>query len=229
MNAWDKAREMAEKHSGGNYVKLQNDGDKIVGAFVGEPHAREVYWDGKKYLDSKPEGGTAKASLRVSLNFFVPGEGMKIIEGNTSWFNDLLKVKDKYGLEKSVFEIVRSGSKGDPKTKYMFMYEKPVSDALQAEIAKAPLHDLTRAAESETGDGGAGDTPKTIDIDTAKAVIERLKALPPGEGQAFLAEFKLARIRDLLSADLPAAIRFIEAREAKNRPVPHQSIDPFAV
>jgi hypothetical protein len=228
MNAWDKAREMAEKHSGGNYVKLQNDGDKIVGAFVGEPHAREVYWDGKKYLDSKPEGGTAKASLRVSLNFFVPGEGMKIIEGNTSWFNDLLKVKDKYGLEKSVFEIVRSGSKGDPKTKYMFLYERAIDDALRAEIARTPLHDLTRAAESN-GDASDDAAPKTIDIDTAKAVIERLKALPPGEGQAFLAEFKLARIRDLLSADLPAAIRFIEAREAKNRPAPQQSVDPWAV
>ena len=89
--AWDSAKKLAEKHAaqGGIFVRLQNDGDKVVGVFCGEPHAREVFWDGQKYLDTAPEGAPAKATLRVSLNFFVIAEGaMKIIEGNTTWFKD---------------------------------------------------------------------------------------------------------------------------------------------
>ena len=119
--AWDKAKELADKHvaAGGIFVRLQNDGDKIVGVFCGEPFAKEVYWDGQKYSDTPPEGVAAKPSLRVSLNFYVPAEGaMKIIEGGTAWFKDVLDVKDKYGLDKWSFEIKRRGKKGDPKTKY---------------------------------------------------------------------------------------------------------------
>jgi hypothetical protein len=224
-DAWQRTKELAEKHSASIFVKMQNDGDKVVGVFCGEPHAREVFWDGKKYLDSKPEGTSAKASLRVSLNFFVPGEGMKIIEGNATWFGDVLAMKEKYGLGGSVFEIRRRGAKGDTKTKYIFMYEKAVDSGLRAEIDRTALHDLTRASDGDPADGDDG--PRTIDVDTAKVVVERLRALPPPDGQAFLAEFKLGRIRDLLSADLPAAIRFIESREAKNRP--QQSVDPFAI
>ena len=114
--AWDKAKELADKHvaAGGIFVRLQNDGDKIVGAFCGEPFAKEVYWDGQKYSDTPPEGVAAKPSLRVSLNFYVPAEGaMKIIEGGTAWFKDVLEVKDKYGLEKWTFEIKRRGKKGE--------------------------------------------------------------------------------------------------------------------
>jgi hypothetical protein len=50
-NAWDNAKALAEKHAaaGGIFVRLQNDGDKVVGVFCGEPYAKEVYWDGQKY------------------------------------------------------------------------------------------------------------------------------------------------------------------------------------
>ena len=38
--AWDKAKNLAEKHQnpGGIHVRLQYDGDKVVGMFAGEPH-----------------------------------------------------------------------------------------------------------------------------------------------------------------------------------------------
>ena len=50
-NAWDQAASLADKHAnqGGIFVKLANDGDKVVGAFVGDPHAREVVWTGEGY------------------------------------------------------------------------------------------------------------------------------------------------------------------------------------
>ena len=88
-NAWDNASRLADKHAnqGGIFVRLTSNGDKIVGAFCGEPFAREVVWTGERYETYDPSVHTDKRpSLRVMLNFFVPAEGdMKVIEGGTVW------------------------------------------------------------------------------------------------------------------------------------------------
>jgi hypothetical protein len=238
--AWDKAKELADKHAaaGGIFVRLQNDGDKVVGAFCGEPFAKEVYWDGQKYSDTPPEGGPAKASLRVSLNFYVPSEGtMKIIEGGTAWFKDVLEVKDKYGLEKWTFEVKRRGKKGDPKTKYSILPDAQVDEAMRARMAAAGLHDLASvgaSADSEDSPAPAAAasaappaaatapaTAPTVDENTARQLVDRLRPMPREVAHAFLAEFKIARIRELPSAELPRAMRFIEARQQP------QERDPF--
>ena len=78
--AWEMATTMADKHanSGGIFVRLANNGDKIVGAFCGEPYAREVIWTGERY-EQFDENNSAhqgkRPSLRVMLNFYVPAEG----------------------------------------------------------------------------------------------------------------------------------------------------------
>jgi hypothetical protein len=221
--AWDNAKKLADKHvnQGGFFVRLQNDGDTVVGVFSGEPYAKEVYWDGQKYLDAPPEGGGAKASLRVALNFFVPGEGaMKIIEGGTAWFKDVLEIREKYGLDQWVFEVKRRGKKGDPKTKYSILPEKPVDDAMRTRMTAAGLHDLAAVG----GGGGSNDSeasdagPRTVDVEVARTIADRLRALPREAGEAFLAEFKIARIRDLLNVDVPRALAFVE-----------RATDPFAL
>ncbi len=209
--AWDSAKKLAEKHAnqGGIFVRLQNDGDTVVGVFCGEPYAKEVYWDGQKYCDAAPEAG-GKMSLRVSLNFYVPSEGaMKIIEGGTAWFKDLLEVREKYGTDKWIFEVKRRGKKGDPKTKYSILPEKPVDDALRARIAAAGEHDLGAAAGGNDTDGATA-APRVVDVDVARTIADRLRALPRDVADAFLGEFKIARIRELLNSDVPRALAFLE-------------------
>jgi hypothetical protein len=107
-NGWHHAEELAEKvesASDGLFVKLANDGDKVVGAFVGEPYAREVHWSGERYVSCLGEGCSfcesgKKPSLRVSINFFqLPEHSLKIAEGGIVWFKDLVKVREKYGLD----------------------------------------------------------------------------------------------------------------------------------
>jgi hypothetical protein len=131
-NAWDTASRLADKHAnqGGIFVRLTSNGDKIVGAFCGEPFAREVVWTGERYETYDPSVHTDKRpSLRVMLNFFVPAEGdMKVIEGGTVWFKDVLKVRDKYGLDKWLFEIERHGEADDPKTTYSILPEEKLDD-----------------------------------------------------------------------------------------------------
>lgn len=147
-DAWERAKTMADKHAnpGDIFVRLTNDGDKIVGAFCGDPYPREVIWTGERYepFDENNSAHLVKRpSLRVMLNFYVHAVGaMKIIEGGTVWFKDVLKVRDKYGLDKWLFEIERHGDAGDPTTTYSIFPEERIDDEMRARIAAADRHDL---------------------------------------------------------------------------------------
>ena len=240
-NAWDSAARLADKHAnqGGIFIRLAANGDKVVGAFCGEPFAREVVWTGERYETYDPSVHTDKRpSLRVMLNFFVPAEDdMKVIEGGTTWFKDVLKVRDKYGLDKWLFEIERHGEAGDPKTTYSILPEEKLDDAMRARIAGAEAHDLAalssgdsaapsgdKAAKPSTSGGGA------VDPRIASELVGRLKQLPRSDVDAFLAEFGVKRVRDLKAGDVASARKALDRLEAALRPAQDEddSIDPFA-
>jgi hypothetical protein len=60
IDAWAKAEALSNKilESGGVYVRLANDGDKIVGVFAGEPYTRQVHWSGSAYEECTDKGCT---------------------------------------------------------------------------------------------------------------------------------------------------------------------------
>ena len=238
--AWEMATTMADKHanSGGIFVRLANNGDKIVGAFCGEPYAREVIWTGERY-EQFDENNSAhqgkRPSLRVMLNFYVPAEGaMKVIEGGTVWFKDVLKVRDKYGLDKWLFEIERHGDAGDPKTTYSILPEEKLDDEMRARIAAAEAHDLKSIGTgNDEGDGKSSTATKKssnaagpIDPRVAGDLVAKLKALPRSDVDAFLAEFGVQRVRDLEAKHETAARAFIDQLLAKQSQP--EEVDPFA-
>jgi hypothetical protein len=170
---------------GGIFIRLAQNGDKVVGAFRGEPFAREVVWTGERYETYDPAVHTDKRpSLRVMLNFFVPDEGdMKVIEGGTNWFKDVLKVRDKYGLDKWLFEIERHGDAGDPKTTYSILPEEKLDDAMRSRIAAAEAHDLAAMSSgdaSPSGDKGASKPAGggAIDPRAASELVGRFRPCP---------------------------------------------------
>ena len=238
--AWEMATTMADKHanSGGIFVRLANNGDKIVGAFCGEPYAREVIWTGERY-EQFDENNSAhqgkRPSLRVMLNFYVPAEGaMKVIEGGTVWFKDVLKVRDKYGLDKWLFEIERHGDAGDPKTTYSILPEEKLDDEMRARIVAAEAHDLKSIGTgNDEGDGKNSTATKKssnaagpIDPRVAGDLVAKLKALPRSDVDAFLAEFGVQRVRDLEAKHETAARAFIDQLLAKQSQP--EEVDPFA-
>ena len=239
-SGWDHAQGMADKHSGsgsGLFVRLANNGDKIVGAFVGEPYAREVHWGGERYEECPAEGcgfcGEGKhPSLRVSMNLFVPADGdVKIIEGGVTWFKDLMKVRDKYGLGKWMFEIERHGEAGDPKTTYTILPEEQLTKAQLKELDGLRLHDLPKVVSGgEDGfDSYDKGSSKAIDSRTASELMPRLKALPRAALDTFLAELGIQRVRDLKASEEKKAQALLERLEAENKPEEEDtSIDPFA-
>ena len=237
-NAWDQAQEMAEKHAnqGGIFARLSSDGDKVIGVFTGEPFSRELHWTGDRYEECTGGGcehcaAGKRSTLKVMLNFFVPAEGlMKVIEGGVSWFKDVLKVRDKYGLDKWLFEIERHGEAGDPKTTYSILPEEKLDDGLRAQIDAAEVHDLANIGkdDDETGKpaGKNKDAIGPINPRTAGELVARLKALPQAQVGEFLKRFAVQRVRDLAASDETAARAFLDEREGAG----DQSgeVDPFA-
>ncbi len=236
-NAWDHAESLAEQHasSGSIFVRLANNGDKVVGAFCGEPLAREVVWTGERYETYDPDVHTDKRpSLRVLLNFFVPAEGaMKVIEGGTLWFKSVTKVKRKYGLDKWLFEVERHGEAGDSKTRYSVLPERQIDGEMLARIEAAELHDLASIGSGDEegaaeGKGTATRPGGTVDARVAGDFVARLKALPRSDVDTFLGELGIQRVRDLKASDEKAARALLDRLEAAHGQEPDASIDPFA-
>lgn len=249
-NAWEQAQGLVDKHSsaaGGLFVRLTGHGDKIVGCFAGEPYAREVHWTGERYEECSGDGCSycadgKRPNLRVSMNFYVPAErALKIIEGGVMWFKDLLKVRDKYGLDRWTFEIERHGEAGDPKTTYTILPDEKLTEEQREEIAALQLHDLEKTVSGGGSSGRDGsfdsyDKKKSgggelIDARVASDLVSRLKALPRDAVDAFLEKFEVKRIRDLKASDRKAAEEFVKSLEAKNGRGEDDGdgeVDPFA-
>ncbi|ACY13508.1 hypothetical protein [Haliangium ochraceum] len=253
-NAWNQAKDMAEQHSGSLFVRLTGDGDTIVGAFLGEPFPREVVWTGDKYLDaSSPEAEPyikqgKNASLRVAINFYVPGDkSVKVYEMGAATFKSLFKLRDKYGLDQWLFEIQRHGGKGDSRTQYTILPDQQLDDAKRAHLAQLELHNLADLVQGD-GDGqepkSGGKRQTTTDSDSderpaprsekasdcidaalAEKILPRLKALPRSVVDAFLEEFGAERVRELKASQQGAVLERLHALEAQARPA---EVDPFA-
>jgi hypothetical protein len=228
-NAWDVVAKMAEQsaNAGGIYVRLVDDGDRVVGVFVGDPHAIQVHWTGEGYAEcsghSCPlcESLGKKPSLRVMINFFdIAENAMKIIEGGILWYQNIMKVREKYGLNKWSFEIQRQGAKGDSKTRYTILPDSQIDTDLRSKIAKCELHDLgapPRRPEAETEAEPA--TPGKI-----AELVGRLKSLPIEQAKSLLADAGITRVKEMTAEQARSLDRALSAVD----PVHGLDIDPFA-
>lgn len=237
-SGWETANDLSKKHAeaGGLFVQLKDHGDKVAGVFCGEPYAREVVWDDEDgYTPYDPNGKHAgqRASLRVALNFYMPKEGaMKIIEGGSQWFKSILAVRAKFPLDQWSVEIERQGAARNPKTTYTVLPHEQLDAATRAKIASMPLHDLERVLANDAeptaprpANASPAPTATPIDQSLALKLVERLKQLPRSATDEFLKELSIARIRDITTAKLATAERFLSQLEAAHRPA---DVDPFA-
>jgi len=240
-NNWEQAQQMAKKHvqsGSGLFIRLTNNGDKIIGAFVGEPLAREMHWVGDKYEECTGDGCPhcekgKKPGLRVAINFFVPAENrMRIFEQGVFWFNDLMKVKTKYGLENWFFEMERRGQPGDSNTRYTILPETKITEEQRTQIDAMPLNELAKAVSRDTDDFDSYDreVDGTIDESTVSELMPRLKSLPRTALDAWLSKLGIERVKDLKTSDLKAAQSLLEQIETQHQSgnASSKEIDPFA-
>lgn len=150
-SVWQEVAQQAERREsvGGEevFVRLKNDGDRIVGVFCGNPHSYERVWvDSRSALYDPAIHVDLQPRLEVALNFYVPSlKRMMVISGGPRWFRQVAQLRDKYGLDQWSFEVVRRGKPGDMQTTYTFLPEERITPELKKQIDETPLHDLETA------------------------------------------------------------------------------------
>jgi len=250
MTSWLEAKKIAsEVKSNSIFLKL-GDGDKIIGALVGEPEMRELFYDKEKKRFEKWTKLHADAGKQQTIhwkaNFYsIADKSMKIWEMSNDTFKDVVALIEKYGPNRAI-EVKREGSGN--KSVYRALPEKEdISPELAAEIAKAEKHDLKKDDDDESTDmsshdkkangasgaatnaPGGSDAPATITKEQAKPMIERLKVVEKAKLEKFLETFKVAKIGQVLASDHAKALAFIDELEGKKAAPPvEQTNDPFA-
>ena len=237
-NMWEQTEEMAKKHDADSstWLKLANDEDKAVVVFLGEPYPREVSFVDGKYVpaDDAVRAAGHKVSLRVAYNVALPETGeVKVLEQGVMFFKDLVRVREKYGLEKWAFEVQRHGAAKDPKTTYSILPERQLTAEERKSFQAVELLDLPKlyAGELEKEPESEDAAPEgPIDPKLATAIVTQLKAMPRQAVDRFLEQFGIKRIKDLPAAQWERAKAFIEKLVAEfdapaTTPV---EVDPFA-
>ena len=239
---WEQAEELTKKHASGKFGKLE-DGASCVGAFTGAPYAIETHWVGAASVRCTGDGCPmcrkgVPTKVRVRMNFFdFAQNAMKIWEGGPPFLRDLKVLKKKYGLADMAFEITRQGT--GKNTKYIMLPDKPLSAEQKAKIAAMQLHNLAEQDDDEDQDDDEGTSsasngpsaPPNASASTATIAapirnefISRLQALKSEDAlYAFLGEFHVERIGDVLASDEARARRLLESLERKK-----PEIDPFS-
>lgn len=233
MNMWQQTEEMAKKHEqdGSQWLKLANDGDKAVVVFLGEPHPREVCFIDGKYvpLDDKLKAQGVKYSMRVAYNVALfDSKEVKVFEQGRMFFNDLVHVRGKYGLEKWAFEVQRHGAPKDPKTNYSILPEHQLSVEQQKEFLALPVLDLKALYNEDNPQAPKGRATATIEPKEAQDLVTQLKALPRDAIDRFLQKFGIQRIKELPAAQLEEAKAFVQVLQQEVLAKADESdINPF--
>lgn len=194
-------------------IHLLNDRDSIVGAFVGNPLAREVHWGGYQYDDCSGVDCPycrigQSAQFRVSMNFFVPEKNeMRIIEGGDRWFRDLLKVRNKYGLDKWFFEVERRHDTSKSWPRYSILPDRKIGAAQLETIHSYKLHDL-KAIFSQP------DQTRCLDSEIVTEFTTRLNKLPSSDVAMFFQQLYVSNVSEIPAVDESAARQLLGGLEA---------------
>lgn len=240
-SGWAAAKETVENSKGsGLYVRLEDDGDKIVGSFVGEPLTRELCWNEKtnSYEEFTPEQAKAgrKMSPKFAMNVFVPANeqdaaatagieyqaepAVKVWECSKKTFEKVIKCLDKYGHGKWCFEIERNGAKGDTKTTYTILPERELTADERKQCGKPGPNETWLEGTIKLHDleevVGSDDDDDKSDVNSHDK-----KASAKGEKPAAAA--KPAKSDDAATISTEAAQAFV----ARLKVVPREKLDKF--
>lgn len=253
-HGWDETQKAAsEVNTDGTFLKLEDDKDKAVVAFLGRPYNHNSIYTGERYLDADTDEGQEylrenpkkKASFRASMNLYVlergSGKRMKkvnrvqIFENGVKWFDNLIKIKDKYGLDTWTFELERNGKAKSTKTTYSMLphLEIKTIEGLRKILEGAELHDLENPMDRSDDDGdekkaSSNGSNGIISDEDKQALVAELKPLGREVLDEFMTEFGVTQLKTLPSSKLDDAKAFIAAKQSGGEKEEAAEVDPFA-
>ena len=238
-DAWQHTAELARKHSRSKdslWLKLREDGDRAVVAFVGAPHPREVCFLDGRYVTFNDELAAAgrKPSLRVVVNVVDPETGeLRAFEMSSAVYSTLFELLQKRPADKWAFEVQRHGAPRSPQTTYTVIPERELTTEEQAAFAglkPLDLPDLCGENKQATPDLNSFDRkpPTPISAQDAEDLGGALKALPQDVIRRFCQHFGVTRIKDLPAERVAEAFAFVRETPAAPATGSGHEVDPFS-
>lgn len=243
-------QERATKNSGGGkYVKLQDDGDELRCAFLGECYSTYEVWNdslnrSEEYDEEKhgPEK-QARPSLNVTWNIWdMDTKAVRVFRQRTRFFSLWLETTEELENEAGVkwwYKIKRKGKRGDTNTTYTLTPVRQMNDEEQQEMAGLTLFNLEEEASGNRSNSNNSNSAQTEMKTTSGVKAERLNELiglaktvhqkRADFLETFLKEFQIERIRDVPQGRIDEAFDFIKGFGAAETKQTAATNDPFAV
>ena len=225
------------------FLRLEENRDKALVFFAGEVYYRFVYWDGTQYR--KWYAGCDKQLIkRVAMNVIhcnIEKEkleilGAKVFEQGKRFFKTVRNLDNDYGLHDWLFQIVRSGDRGDTDTVYRIDAEHELSDKEKEKLMSMKLLDLEELYDSLDGNSGKkqrqpdeptkdeeaeeADDDTLIDKEELNELISMLKTFPDFEtvGRKLVKEFGVKKVKELRKSQLKKALKYVDKLTAAEHP-----------
>jgi len=150
LMVWDtlaKKRVQSDSGASGAYMRLADDGDHALVAFLGEPVIHYVLWTGEGYEEYSAAAhgprASAKPSMRAAIAVYdMLSRSVKVWDMPKSGQTSALAAVKKFSPEKWAFEVTRSGAKGSTDTKYNVLPDHELTPEELLEIRGAQLPDI---------------------------------------------------------------------------------------
>ena len=210
------------------WLKLVNDGDRAQVIFLGEPLTREVcFVDGRSVpFDAELSARGKRPSLRFSFSVALADSlEIRILEQSVAFFRALARLRALAPLEEYVFELVRRGKAGDPRTSYSLTPVRKLDDEERARVRDLPRVDLTAVYTLPTA--RPRELRRLADIGIRAVVDRALAALPREMRARFHQELGIDGTSELYAAQAENALSLLERLEAETaRTLRAADLDP---
>ena len=146
-------KEQLMAHPSRILFEFERPGTKLAGVFCGKPHIVAVHYDGQQIVECRQRECPAcrqglLPSFKILFNFYVPAEGaMRVIEGDGDCLEEVGHLIQKFGQERTVYEIECRSVRGIEPPRYFILPAGPLDLEQQKLMLSTPLYDLVRLAE----------------------------------------------------------------------------------
>ena len=142
---WKDAKDLLSTHRCDRSLLWLEDNEVVIGAFCGDPFAREVYYVDGRTRQPTPELASAfgMPKFRVLMNFYmIPFGIMKVMQSGANWFKAVLRVRDRFGLGTHFYRMHRENPNVEEHAKWSILYESAIPAETAERIHAAKLYDL---------------------------------------------------------------------------------------
>lgn len=150
---------LLEESGGSQFVRLTTESPQLIGTMVDVTEVRRVVWDPEQNRtvpydkDEHADDDRYRPRMVFEARFYVPGSGVKTLDGPSSLLRAIRECEKEYGTE-TALKLVRKGAGMD--TSYHAMYNRALDESELAELSAARSAVRNESATNEFVDD---DTP----------------------------------------------------------------------